>query len=140
MSVESVHSRTSKIGILIRAVFTSLIEAIQTTALPDFFQDLPPSLGREKDRDEDEMDDATFKKRKKRDAGLIETLSAQGDLATQYSYGNYNLPLEHFGPPNKRFANRDFNEAHSQDLVDHWSDVGLLFPDKAAVVCAFEVQ
>lgn len=115
------------------------VESIQPSGIPEFFQDIPRDLGRAKDKDDDQVDEATYKKRKKRDPGLKESLQQQGDTAQQYCYGTLTLGLQHFGLPNKNYANRDYKSTHSADLVEHWSDVGILFPEKSAVVCAFEV-
>lgn len=134
------HSKASKNGNYSIQLFDPFVESIKPSGIPKFFDDLPEDLGREKQQDEDDIDNVTHKKRKKRDTNVKDTLTEQGDMASKYYYGNYNLPLKYFGKPNDDYANRDFNIGHACDLVEHWSMVGMMFPDKAAIVCAFEVR
>lgn len=100
---------------------------------------MPSDLGREKEKDDDNVG-VVKPKKIKRDGMLKDTLTEQAIQAQKYFYGNYNLELKHFGRPQGEYANRDFNRKHAEELVEHWSVVGIMFPDKAAVVCAFDVS
>jgi hypothetical protein len=105
-----------------------------------FFTSLPKDLGRGQEIFEKDPELAPKKKSEKFDQTTRAQLIKHADEATRYYFGNYDLPLEHFGPPDQKYANRNFDIEHAEGLVKHWGAVGVMFPDKLAVVCAFEVR
>ena len=84
------------------------------------------------------MEEMDVKKIKEQSASK-EIFKDVARAAHTHYFGNVLLPISTFKTPQK-WAARDFNILHGQELCATWCTVGLLFPDKLAVVCVFDVS
>ena len=111
--------------------------------MPDFFSSIKNDFGRNKEEAKkrgektelDELDDMEVKERKK----LNQIYGDISSSAHHYYFGNVFLQTNLFVPPSN-WAASDFNIRHGRELASTWCTIGLLFPDKVAVVCVFNVR
>jgi hypothetical protein len=131
-------SKTKKSGVLdeeMYCYFSAVVE--DDESLHQFLSDLPTELKDAVQKPQEDIEAPQVKTKQQME--VQEQLLVYGNQAADYVFGNYNLPTQSFTKPKAVLANREYNPEHTNDLVAHWSAVGLLFPEKLAVGCVFEV-
>lgn len=141
---DSSHStKTATSGKFLRCWIDIFSGTSRNPALTTFFTELPQDLGANEPKDPQikaKIKTKSEKKLTKIEEGVKSKLEKHAQMATEYFFGVYNLPLEQFKQPKSKYANRDFDYEHATKLTEEWCAAGILFPEKAAVVCAFEVR
>jgi len=122
------------------SIFICNLDALRYPEMQDFFAKIKNDFGKKKDDDQETapMEEMDVKKIKEQSA-LKEIYKDVARAAHTHYFGNVLLPISTFKTPQK-WAARDFNILHGRELCATWCTVGLLFPDKLAVVCVFDVS
>ena len=111
--------------------------------MKSFFTELPQDLGANEPTEPQikaKMKTKTEQKLTNMEQGVKSKLEKHAEMATEFYFGVHPLPIDQFKRPKSKYANRDFDFEHATKLTEEWCAAGILFPEKAAVGCAFEVR